>query len=493
MKTLESILCTAHTRRVLSDVSLSALSQVISQKDNPAILGGNPSVRGYSIFAAEPVEVFEFQLDDRQPVEKLRKVLSKYQWNKNTKHSYSEQREEFFPRILHSVQENTKKAPDPFFFGGWIGFFGYELGRFIEKLPSRAVDDLGLPIIRLAFYDKAIVYDHTHKTFSLAVLELEHDEVGFERKFSALENWLGEAASCNVRDLPQTKFTDIQIKTLSCNMTRSQYMEAIARIKHYIYEGDTYQINFSQRFAAPFHARAVDLFGWQNRYNPSPYAAYLAWDNTAIVSASPELFLQVTGDRIVTKPIKGTRPRNPLLADTATENKAAFEDLLHSEKDQAELAMIVDLERNDLARICVPGTRRVRCPRQLETFPTVYHAAGIIEGTLRQSPGPQRIIEILKSTFPGGSITGAPKIRSMEIIDELEPTARGIYTGCIGWIGLNFDLCLNIAIRTIIISNNTAYIQTGGGIVTDSTPQAEWAETLTKARALLSGIHAVSH
>ncbi|MBL7215298.1 MAG: anthranilate synthase component I family protein [Phycisphaerae bacterium] len=473
METNKPIQCKPHFQPMGKHVSLPTLADVISQKNNPAILGGNQSVCGYSIFAAEPVEVFEFGLDEDKPFEKLTAILSKYQ---------SEEKKE--------ERKSEIKGSDTFS-GGWIGFFGYELGRFIEKLPSRAVDDMGLPVIRLAFYDKAIVYHHAAKTFTLVALQMQGDAVSVEEKFAALNGWLDEAGFHSMAELPGADMESVCMERLSPNMTQAQYMQAIDRIKHYIIDGDTYQINFSQRFEADFNARSIDLFHWQNRFNPSPYAAFLSWDDKAVVSASPELFLKVQGDRIVTKPIKGTRPRNPLLGEDVPENHRAFNDLIKSEKDQAELAMIVDLERNDLARICVPGTRHVTCARQIEVFPTVYHAAGIIEGRLESRPGPQRIIDILKATFPGGSITGAPKIRSMEIIDELEPTARGVYTGSIGWIGINFDLCFSIAIRTILINDGRAYVQTGGGIVADSAPDEEWAETLTKARALLAGIEAV--
>ena len=462
MKTNKPICCKPCYQQTDAHVCLSSLAEVISQKNNPAILGGNESVRGYSIFVAEPVEIFEFELDEDKPFEQLTAVLSKYQ---------------------------SQKTPDPFFCGGWIGFFGYELGRFIEVLPGRAIDDTALPVIRLAFYDKAIVYDHDEKTFKLVALQIQGDSV--DKKFQILSGWLREANACSVAKSRQVDMDNVDMAAFKCNMTQRQYLKAIDRIKDYIIEGDTYQINFSQRFEADFNTRPIDLFHWQSRFNPSPYAAFLSWNGNAIVSASPELFLEANGDTITTKPIKGTRSRNPLLADEQGENHKAFNDLVESEKDQAELAMIVDLERNDLARICVPGTRHVACVREIETFPTVYHAAGTVEGQLRQQPGPQRIIDILKATFPGGSITGAPKIRSMEIIDELEATARGVYTGSIGWIGIDFNLCWNIAIRTIIIKDGKAYTQTGGGIVTDSVPEAEWTETLTKARALLAGIEAV--
>ena len=467
MGTNKPIICKTHFQTATGSVCLPALTEVISQKANPAILGGNESVRGKSIFTAEPVEVFEFYLDNEKPFEKLKAVLSKYRQGEN------------------------KKAPDPFIFGGWIGYFGYELGRFIEKLPSKAVNDLGFPVIRLGFYDKVIVYDHSAKRFYLTALDWHGQTESVGQKYAAMNHWLDEARRVSVTPPAACDIEHVGMDAFACNMTQTQYLESLAKIKQYIIDGDTYQINFSQRFESAFGGRPVDLYHWQNRFNPSPYAAFLSWDDKAVVSASPELFLDVQGDAIRTRPIKGTRLRNPQLPDSADENRRQFSALAKSEKDQAELAMIVDLERNDLARVCVPGTRHVTCAREIETFPTVYHAVGVMEGKLTAGSGPERIIDLLKATFPGGSITGAPKIRSMEIIDELEPTGRSVYTGSIGWISINFDLCLNIAIRTILVEGQTAYAQTGGGIVTDSAPLEEWAETLTKARALLAGIQAV--
>ena len=235
----------------------------------------------------------------------------------------------------------------------------------------------------------------------------------------------------------------------------------------------------------------MDLYHWQNRYNPSPYAAYLGGDNFAIVSASPEMFITIEADSISTKPIKGTRRRLTDHPNAERINEVNFAELVRSEKEQAELNMIIDLERNDLARICKPGTRKVVQPRTIETYPTVYHAVATIRGRLKDPQSPSLFCDVLKATFPGGSITGAPKIRAMEIIDELEPTRRSVYTGSIGFIGIDGNVCLNIAIRTIIITAHKAYAQTGGGIVADSLPNDEWEETLTKARALLAGITAV--
>jgi para-aminobenzoate synthetase component 1 len=464
----QPIFCKPHVCQIETDISLPSLSEAVSGMSFPAILGGNESVDGWSIFAAEPVEVFEFSLHQDQPFDKLQAFLSRYQ------------------------MADDVRGPSGMFCGGWIGFFGYELGRFIESLPATAVDDVGFPVIRLAFYDKAILFDHKSSEFSLMALEYKGQRQTVDQMHATLKSWIKQAQTIAAPASASVDMNSVSMDSLSSNMSRSQYTAALAKIKRYIYDGETYQINFSQRFLTDFKGLPVDLFHGQNRFNPSPYAAYLAWDDRAVVSASPELFLKVADDVIVTKPIKGTRPRNPSLPDQSPENTNCFHDLVTSEKEQAELAMIVDLERNDLARICFPGTRSVTCGRQIETFPTVYHAAATIQGQLTSPPQPRRMIEILKSSFPGGSITGAPKIRSMEIIDELEPTTRGIYTGSIGWISLNFDLCWNIAIRTILISGQKAYVQSGGGIVADSDPEAEWNETWTKARALLAGIDAVN-
>jgi len=402
----QPIFFTPHFCQVEGGISLSLLSEVVASKSQAAILGGNESVQGWSIFAAEPVEVFEFSLQQKDPFEKLLTVLSQYRLDSTHK----------------------EQVPPGVFGGGWIGYFGYELGRFIEKLPATAVDDQGFSVIRLGFYDKAILFDHTSGQFTLMALEYEGQRQMVERNLDTLKSWIAQAQTTSAPIFAPADIEHVSMDALRSNMSKTQYTDALAKIKRYIYDGDTYQINFSQRFFADFKGHPLDLFHWQNAHNPSPFAAYLAWDDRAVVSASPELFLEVAGQTITTKPIKGTRPRNPLLSDQSPENAKHFHGLVTSEKEHAELAMIVDLERNDLARICRPGTRRVSCGRQIEAFPTVYHAVATVQGQLALPPGPRRIIEILKASFPGGSITGTPKIRSMEIIDELEPTARGVLT-----------------------------------------------------------------
>ena len=244
-------------------------------------------------------------------------------------------------------------------------------------------------------------------------------------------------------------------------------------------------MNLSQRFTLNDPPPPRDVYRALRRRNPAWYAAYLGFDidgeDCAILSSSPELFLRVQGDYVVTRPIKGTRPR----IGVSDADAQAAQQLLASPKDNAELAMIIDLLRNDIGRVCEFSTVRVTDPCRLETHPTVFHLVGTVEGRLRQGVGPA---ELIRATFPGGSITGAPKIRAMEIIDELETVARGPYTGCIGHVGVNGSAEWNIAIRTIVCDGDKLHIQVGGGIVADSEPESEYRETLVKARAILEAL-----
>ncbi len=348
-----------------------------------------------------------------------------------------------------------------------------------------------MPLIRLCFYDRIIAYDHTEDTFWLIVLQLPSDIENPEDKLAALEYLLAQAQKTHVSQPSPADLDNIDFSSMRCNMDKDYYLRTVEKIKRYIFDGEVYQINFSQRFESDYNARPIDLYHWQNRYNPSGYAAFIDGGSFQIVSASPEMFITIADGVIQTKPIKGTRRRikknNQKDSGCERINAENFNELLHSEKEQAELNMIIDLERNDVARICKPGTRTVIQPRTIESYPTVFHAVATIAGQLREEV---TICDVLKAMFPGGSITGAPKIRSMEIIDETEPTARGVYTGSIGFIGIDGNVCLNIAIRTIIIKDQKAFAQTGGGIVADSDAEAEWDETITKARALIAGIRA---
>jgi para-aminobenzoate synthetase component 1 len=467
-----SILCRLHCRRVPASANLPGLSEVFARLESPSMLGGNAAkaqAGRFSYWAAEPREVFEFRSGQKEPFEKLHEVLTKYKLQK----------------------EVGNELPKGVFCGGWIGYFSYELGRYIEKIPETTTDDLQMALIRLCFYDRFIAYDHNEGIFWLIALQLPNDSIEPQDKLAALEKLLAESRDIHVPRPKSVDLEEIDFSEIRCNMDKDYYLRTVEKIKRYIYDGEVYQINFSQRFECPYDAPPIQLFHWQNQYNPSGYAAYIDGGDYHIISASPEMFITIANGIISTRPIKGTRKRigetgsNKLHAECV--NKRNFDELFASEKERAELNMIIDLERNDVAKICEPGTRKVVQPRMIESYPTVFHAMAMVAGRLREDI---TFCDVLKAMFPGGSITGAPKVRSMEIIDETEPTSRGVYTGSIGFIGIDGSVCLNIAIRTIIISGRKAFAQTGGGIVADSDPEAEWQETITKARALLAGIRA---
>jgi len=458
----KGIWCKLHHRKISASVNLSALSRVFSNLKGTSILGGNSAGR-FSYWTAEPKEIFEFRSGQEKPFEKLAKTLDKC-------------------RLQMNIE---RELPKGIFVGGWIGYFSYELGRYIEKVPATTAADVSMPLIRLCFYDRAICYDDMEHCFWLIVLELDQDNEKPEEKFAGLEKILAKAKEVTITKPVDADVERIDFSQIRCNINKEYYLDAVEKIKRYIYDGDVYQVNFSQRFNCDFNAEPIELYHWQNQFNPSGYAAYIDGDDFHIVSASPEMFITINNRVISTKPIKGTRPRIKNSEKTNTKN---YEELLGSEKEKAELNMIIDLERNDLGRICKYGTIKVIQPRTIESYPTVFHAVATVAGELRDEIG---FCDILKAMFPGGSITGAPKISSMEIIDETEPTERGVYTGSIGFIGIDGSVSLNIAIRTIIISDEKAYAQVGGGIVADSSAEAEWTETITKGRALIAGINSV--
>jgi len=270
---------------------------------------------------------------------------------------------------------------------------------------------------------------------------------------------------------------------VASNFTREAYLAAIRRAKEHIAAGDIYQVNLSQRLSAPLATTPFDLYRRLTRTNPAPFSAYFETPEAAIVSCSPERFLQVRGREVETRPIKGTRPRG----ETPAEDARLAAELLASEKDRAENVMIVDLERNDLGRVCEYGS--VHAPElfAVESYATVHHLVSTVRGRLHPNAN---AVDCLRASFPGGSITGAPKVRSMEIIEELEPTRRGVYTGAIGYLCFSGDMDLNIVIRTLVVKDGVAHFQVGGGLVADSDPDAEYQETIDKAQALASGLAA---
>jgi len=371
------------------------------------------------------------------------------------------------------------------FVGGWVGYLSYDLGRYIERLPDAGEHDIGLPLLWFGFYDALLVWDNEEQKGYLLVLEYSDQAEAVEVRLERLRN-LAEAGEPQEKERREEQIIEppeleLLLQKMERNITREDYLDKVARSVEYIKTGDIFEVNLSQRFSCGYGKPAGILYEYLARHNPAGYAGMIQNGEYAVVSASPELFLSKRGQRIVTRPIKGTvaRGRN------TQEDRQNREWLERSEKDIAELNMIIDLERNDLGRVCEYGTVEVLAEREIEAHPTVYHAVATVAGQLRERVA---VGDILRATFPGGSITGAPKIRAMEIIDELEQTARSVYTGSIGWIGVNGDMDLNIAIRTVILERQRAYVQAGGAVVADSEPQAEYEETLAKAAALVRAI-----
>ena len=372
------------------------------------------------------------------------------------------------------------------FVGGAVGYLSYDLGQFIERLPSTAVDDLQLPECYFAFYDAVVIFDHLENR--VYVTATGFPERGDERQTRAearLKELQGMLVEVSRWESHETEYSDQPVNelvSLRSGFTHEGYLKAVEAVREYIKAGDIFQANLSQRFEVDMPVPPYELYRRLRRINPAPFASYMNFDGVAIVSASPERFLRLRDDLVETRPIKGTRPRGK---DQIEDERLALE-LIHSVKDKAEHMMIVDLERNDLGRVCRYGTVRVSEMMALEKYSTVFHLTSTVEGRLRPGNG---AIDLLKATFPGGSITGAPKVRAIEIIDELEPTRRSVYTGSIGYLGFDGGLDLNIVIRTILVKEGKAYFQVGGGVVYDSDPEGEYIETLDKAKAL---IHALS-
>ncbi|HSA60418.1 MAG TPA: aminodeoxychorismate synthase component I [bacterium] len=367
-------------------------------------------------------------------------------------------------------------APDLPFAGGWIGYLGYELyPETIGKVAPR--EPALIPKATLAFYDRFYLFDHVRNEGRW--LQWRPGGRGVDRgppERPAKRSTGGPPPS-------GLRVTPLPAGALESNFTRNEYLAAVRKIREYIAAGDCYQVNLSQKFTAPVSHPPAVIYERLRSVSPSPYAAFLNLGGAQILSSSPECFLELAGSKIVTRPIKGTRPRG----NDGDEDAALKEELLSSPKDRAELLMITDLERNDLGRVCRTGSVRVRDLRTVETYPQVHHLVSTIEGELEVG---RDILDLLKATFPGGSVTGAPKVRAMQVIRELEPHAREVYCGAIGYVSLNGKAQFNVAIRTMVVKEGRAHFWSGGGIVADSDPESEYKETLVKAKGMVGALNA---
>jgi para-aminobenzoate synthetase component 1 len=353
------------------------------------------------------------------------------------------------------------------FNGGAMGYFGYDLGRRIEKLPQHAEAAENLPDMAIGIYRWAVIVDHQKQQSWLVGYDLAEDLV--QRLFVQFSLFPDRQPVNDFSVLAEPQ----------SNMNREHYAQAFAKIKQYLKEGDCYQVNLTQRFVSP--CRGNPWFAYQvlRNINAAPFSAYLNLPTVQVLCSSPERFLKVTDNVVETKPIKGTRPRKAL----ACEDQQQIKSLSGSDKDRAENVMIVDLLRNDISKCCKEGSVKVPTLFAVETYATVHHLVSTVTGELADN---QQALDLLRSCFPGGSITGAPKIRAMEIIEELEPHRRGIYCGAIGYIGFDGNMDTNIAIRTLVHNQGNIRFWVGGGIVNDSDEAAEYQECFDKAAALLA-------
>ncbi len=374
-------------------------------------------------------------------------------------------------RLLSAFRANRHPGGPPFQ-GGAIGYFGYEMGGLLERLPGKAVDDLDLPDMTIGLYDWVLAFDHLDDRAWIVTTRFSGE---------GRAQWVRDRIDVGRETLRRTNGRVGIATDLRSNFTRERYVNAVERVKEYIVAGDIYQANISQRFEATIHTDDWTLYRALRSSTSAPFGAYLELPEVTILSASPEQFLHVEEGFVETRPMKGTRPRGASReADVHLRSE-----LSRSVKDRAENIMIVDLLRNDLGRVCVPGTVLTPELFSVEQYPNVHQLVSSVTGRLRPE---HDVIDLLKACFPGGSVTGAPKIRAMEIIDEIEPVQRSVYCGAIGYIGFDGSMQLSIPIRTMLKKGRQVYFQVGGGIVADSDPEAEYQETLDKAKGGLTAL-----
>jgi para-aminobenzoate synthetase component 1 len=435
----------------------------------------DPVLGRYSFLAVDPFQTLSLGADRRGAIEALAASLAEFR---------------------------TDRVADlPPFQGGAAGLFSYDLGRQFEIVPSPAFDEFGVPALAVGLYDAVIAWDHVasrawivSQGFPETSPELRLARAA--RRVEQLRGWLREAPCDGAGRLESAgarKASDRgpvaapalapqhpvgPLPELTSNLSESEYLQAVERAIRYVYAGDVFQVNLAQRLLHPARMSSVELFLRLRRANPAPFAGYFDLGEFQVVSASPERFVQVREGRVESRPIKGTRRRD----DRPEVDRQTGAELLASEKDRAENVMIVDLLRNDLSRVCRPESVQVSQLCGLETYRYVQHLVSAICGEFREGLGP---LDLVRASFPGGSVTGAPKIRAMEIIAELEPTARGAYCGCLGYVGFDGSMDLNILIRTITAGRGWWQAPVGGGIVAQSDPRREYQETWDKAEGLL--------
>ncbi len=398
----------------------------------------------FSFISSNPFKVLKYKDTLKNPLDNLQEELKKYK------------------------AQNKTHLP---FIGGAVGYLSYDLGNYMERLPRTAIDDTGVYDLYFGLYNWVIVVDHLENKTYIATPDLYIEEES--KIIKKIEGQINEAEKAGIDSICYEE-KEVEKTRLKSNFTKNEFENAVRKVQDYIRQGDIYQANLTQRFSGKTTLSSYELYRDLRRFSPAPFGAFLNFEHNHILSNSPERFIKCVDKKVETRPIKGTRPRGK----NREEDLMLQEELRNSEKDRAELLMIVDLERNDIGRISKIGSVKVPELFVIEPYANVNHLVATVVGEVKDD---KDCIDVIKATFPGGSITGAPKIRSMEIIDELEPTQRNVYTGSIGYIGFNGDMDLNIAIRTIIKQDDNVYFQVGGGMTWDSNPEGEYQETLDKA------------
>ena len=456
----------------------------------------HPTLGRYSFVAAEPFDWLRARIvaDSLRESGRTRGASAPH-WRGGKEGSALRQTDPFVVLQEHLRPWRVETVPGlPPFQGGAAGLFGYDLCHHIERLPRPRFDEFETPDLAVGFYDWVIAFAHDQRRawiISTGLPEIEPDR----RRHRALLRL--ETVKRRLTDFPVISPSRIvssagtirperlyplpNLRGVFSNFDRPSYLAAARRAIEYVHAGDCFQVNLSQRLLHAATLTPLELYGRLRERNPAPFAGYFDLGDFVVVSASPERFLRVEDGHVETRPIKGTRPRGA----TLEEDRRQRDELLRSAKDRAENVMIIDLLRNDLGRVCAYGSVQVPAVCRLESYRTVHHLVSEVVGKLRSGLGP---VDLLRAAFPGGSVTGAPKVRAMEIIADLEPTARGPYCGSLGYVGFDGSMDTNILIRTFTLGRGWMQFPVGGGIVADSTPEAEYEETLHKAEGLLRAL-----
>jgi anthranilate synthase component 1 len=387
--------------------------------------------------------------------------------------------------VLQSIMGKFKFVPLhglPRFCGGAVGYIAYDMVRFFERLPEIAEDDLQLPDCYFMLTDTVIIFDHVMRKMKVLVnAHIEGDaKSAYERAVEKIERTMKKLQEGQLNIKPQ-KACEAELPSITSNMSRDSFMDIVRRAKGYIAAGDCIQVVLSQRLKTKVCVDDFNIYRALRSINPSPYMFYLTFGDIRLIGSSPEILVTCIDGHVRTRPLAGTRPRGK----TPEEDKALEIELLNDEKERAEHIMLVDLGRNDIGRVCKIGTVKVTELMQVERYSHVMHIYSTVEGELDERWTPY---DLLRASFPAGTVSGAPKVRAMEIIEELEPTRRGPYAGAVGYFSFSGNMDTAITIRTIVMKGKDAYVQAGAGIVADSIPQREYEETMNKARALIKAI-----